>query len=174
MTRLPRPARTRGGWLGALAAVTLLAAGAPSTGLADAPRATARNVRRAAGRASVVTVALGATSGEPRARALLADALSDAITQNPALRLGGADGSASLVLTANVRVLAVQHDPAGTLARCDVGLVVTDGGGAVRAMLDARRTVRADGAMPDDALARTVLRGAMDGAVHSLVAQLVP
>jgi hypothetical protein len=172
-------ARARG--TGALAmAIALIAAATsvPRSVHADAAMShRARHHRSLAGRAislrdGPLTVALGATHGDQHTRALLQRALSDAIAQYPALRLqpDGARG-ASIVLSANVRALTVQRDPDGALVRCDVGLVVADGSGAVRAMLDARRTLRADGAREstDEALARTALQGAMDGAIRRLV-----
>jgi hypothetical protein len=121
-----------------------------------------------------VTVAVGAASGDERARELLATALSDAAAQNPSLRLQS-EGTvgASLVLNVHVRALTVQRDPVGALARCEVGIVVADGAGAVRAMLDARRVVRAGAEASDETVARLALRSAMDGAVRNVVSELL-
>ncbi|MEI8258582.1 MAG: hypothetical protein WCJ30_23160, partial [Deltaproteobacteria bacterium] len=95
--------------------------------------------------------------------------------QEPALRLqaGSTDGAA-LVVTAHVRVLSVLPDALGALARCDIGVVVSDASGAVRAMLDTRRVVRGDGS-PDhfEALEQTVMRGAAGGLVRDMVSQMV-
>lgn len=193
MTAAAWSARARGPRLGALAVALVATAGAPGLGRADVPSRTYALLGGAAARGSSggsarrnglvggersavapLTVAVGATSGEARARAMFTSALSDAIAQNPSLRLApeGATRGAAIVLSAHVRALTVQRDAVGALARCDVGLVVADGSGAVRAMMDARRTVRADGAMSDETLARTVLRGALDGAMRNLVSQL--
>jgi hypothetical protein len=173
MDRGASSARRRGQWSGALAAVLVAAASVPGAVFAHAPAR--RSASRHPAHAPTVTVAVGATSGDGRARELLASALSDAAAQHPSLRLQpeGTAGAA-LVINVHVRALTVQHDPAGALARCDVGVVVADGGGAVRAMLDARRVVRASAGTSDDALARLALRSAMDGAVRDVVSRLLP
>ena len=178
---------SRGRRFGALAAVLVAAASAPTAVSASPP--SMRNVadrpqRNVAERAQAqrdarrrtagpITVSVRATSGDTHSRDMLSIAFNDAITQNPALVLENATSmGASIVVNAHVRTLTVQRDGAGALARCDVGVVVSDGTGAVRAMLEGRRIVRGDAASSDDALERTVLRGAVDGLVRNLVTQM--
>ncbi len=176
MTKQSPAAHARGQWLGAFAAVLMAAASAPGVVLAHARgRTGSRATPREAQRRAPVIVAVGAMAGDPRARGLLSRALSDAIAQEPSLRLqAGSTAGASLVVTAHVRVLSVQPDAMGALARCDVGVVVSDASGAVRAMFDARRVIRGGGS-PDhfDALEQSVVRGAAGGLVRDLVSQMV-
>jgi hypothetical protein len=114
---------------------------------------------------------MGALSGDAHARDLLNRALAEAIASEPALRFQtGTTTGASIVVNANIRALTVQSDALGPLARCDIGIVVSDSTGAVRAMIDARRTVRGSGS---DSLEESVLRGAASGVVRDLVAQMV-
>lgn len=176
MDRGASPARHCRRWwwrLGVLVAawVFVFAASAPSTVWAhgSARRAPVRS--RSRGR--TVTVALGATTGDRRVRQLLITALSEAAAHTPGLRLQatGAIG-ASLVLNVHVRSLTLQRDAVGTLVRCDVGVVVADGTGAVRAMLDSHRVMRNNGTIPDETLMQLALRHAMDGAVRNVVAHL--
>ena len=172
-------ARSRGRRLGVLAAAVAVAAGTPGV-----VRANGHNRRGAGARGNSasaergahgpVTVALGATGGSERERALLTEALTDAIGQNPGLRLHTpGPGRPAIVLTANVRALVVSHGPAGALASCDVGVVIADGGGAVRAMLDVRRVVHGDARASDDSLEHTALRSAAHGALRDLVSQVL-
>ena len=174
MTRQSKTAHVRGQWLGAFATVLIAAASVPGAVMAlprgrTAVHATPRESQR---RAPVV-VAVGAMSGDAHAREMLNRALSDAISQEPALHLQtGTTTGASLVVTAHVRTLAVQQDAAGTLAHCDIGVVVSDATGAVRAMLETRRVVRG-GSGGSDEIEQSLLRGAAGGLVRDLVAQMV-
>ena len=166
-------ARRRGQWFGAFAAILMAAASAP--GAVSAPaRGRAPVGHRpppAAQRRAPVTVAMGAFSGDAHARELLNQALADAIAAEPALRFQqGTTAGASIVVSANIRALSVSNDAVGPLARCDIGVVVSDSTGAVRAMIDARRTVRGGSSA---ALEASVLRGAAGGLVRDLVAQMV-
>ncbi len=173
MSKQSQAAHVRGQWLGAFAAVLMAAASAPTVVSAHARgRTTVHATPREAQRRAPVVVAMGALSGDAHARDLLNRALADAIAQEPALRFqSGTTAGASLVVSAHVRTLSVQQDAAGALARCDIGVVISDSTGAVRAMLDQRRTVRG-GSAPDQ-LEETALRGAAGGLVRDLVAQMV-
>ncbi len=161
-----------------LTAVCVLAAasvpGASRAGLR--PRTVRADRARTQSPARLITVGVGATGGDDRAREMLTATMSLWITQQPQLRLHARGSeSPSLTLTANVRALTVQHDSIGSLARCDIGMVVSDSRGAVRGMLDARRTIRSSGPFAsDDALAQSALRSAVDGALRGLVAEMVP
>lgn len=177
MKKSASPTQMRGQWFGVLAAVLMGAASTPAMVMAKDLNGARRVARTAsaspAAHHSRLTVAVGATSGERHSREMLAHALQDSIAQNPALELRERGGAGtSIVLNAHVRSLTVQRDAAGVLARCDVGVVVADGNGAVRAMLDARRIVRGDIASIDDELAQTALRGAVDGAMRNLVTEM--
>ncbi|MEI8255512.1 MAG: hypothetical protein WCJ30_07540, partial [Deltaproteobacteria bacterium] len=80
MTKQSPAARSRGQWLGAFAAVLMAAASAPGVVLAHARgRAAPRVAHRGTQRRAPVVVAVGAMAGDPRARGLLSQALSDAI-----------------------------------------------------------------------------------------------
>jgi hypothetical protein len=168
---------THGRRLGMLAAVVLLAAASvpgESSGR-DRVRAQPAQRARAVARPAALVVAVGATGGDLRARQLLTDTMSAWISQQPRLQLQGeAGGAASLVLTANVRALTVHRDAAGTLARCDLGIVVADARGAVRGMLDARRTVRSGHDAREETVAAIALRSAVDGALRGLLSEVVP
>jgi hypothetical protein len=175
-----RAVRVRSRRVGVFAAAVVLGASAQGAGQAGPPLQRAGRGRTMADALASprgpVTVALGATGGTAHDRALLEEALADAIGQNPGLQLAGARAGGArpaIVLTANVRALVVSHGPGGALARCDVGVVVVDGGGAVRAMLDVRRVVHGDAGSSDDALARTALRSAAHGTLRDLVAQVL-
>lgn len=174
MKKQAQAARTRGQWLGTFAAVLMAAASAPGAVSARGrTRVAAPATPREAQRRAPVVVAVGAMSGDAHARELLNSALSYAISQEPALRLqAGTTAGASLVVTAHVRTLAVQQDAAGTLAHCDIGVVVSDATGAVRAMLDARRMVRG-GSGGTEEMEQSLMRGAAGGLVRDLVAQMV-
>jgi hypothetical protein len=170
MDKKSSAAHARGQWFGTFAAVLMAAASAPGVVSAHGRRITAPGTPREAMRRAPVVVAMGALSGDSHARDLLNRALADAIAQEPALRFqSGTTAGASIVVNANIRALTVQNDALGPLARCDIGIVVSDSTGAVRAMIDARRTVRGTG----DSLEENVLRGAANGVVRDLVAQMV-
>ena len=167
----------RGCRLGMLAAaVWLVAASVPGESLAR-NRARAEHAQRARLQPprAAVTVSVGASGGDARARELLTSTMAAWIARQPGLQFQSDRASrAALVLTANVRTLVVQRDAVGTLARCDLGVVVSDRQGAVRGMLDARRTVRSGPDTREDELAATVMRSAVDGAMRGLLAEVVP
>lgn len=102
-----------------------------------------------------------------RQRAVVVDALSRAIANEPNLRF--APGGA-VVINTTVRALTIQRDGADALARCELSLVVTDGAGAVQGMLESRRTVRS--ASSEQTVAQNALRDALAGAVHRLATAL--
>jgi hypothetical protein len=171
MERKSSAAHARGQWFGAFAAVLMAAASAPGVVSAHGRRVTAPGTPREAQRRAPVVVAMGALHGDAHARDLFDRALADAIASEPALRFqSGTTAGASIVVNANIRALTVQSDSLGALARCDIGVVVSDSTGAVRAMIDARRSVRGSS---NESLEESVLRGAANGVVRDLLAQMV-
>ncbi len=115
----------------------------------------------------VTTVSVGWTHGSAE-RAVVVDALSRAIANEPNLRFAPTGGA--VVINTTVRALTIQRDGADALARCELSLVVTDGAGAVQGMLESRRTVRS--ASSEQTVAQNALRDALAGAVHRLATAL--
>jgi hypothetical protein len=149
----------------------LLTAGllsSPGSVLARASRARTNRVATAQRpQPARVAVSVGWTHGTvPRED--IVGALSVAVAREPNLRWAPSGGT--VVINATVRALTIQRDGTDALARCELSLVVTDGGGAVQGMLESRRVVRSAG--PEDAVAQTALRDALAGAVHRLASAL--
>ncbi len=115
----------------------------------------------------VTTVSVGWTHGSAE-RAVVVEAISRAISNEPNLRFAPTGGT--VVLNTTVRALTIQRDGADALARCELSLVVTDGRGAVQGMLESRRTIRSSST--EDTVAQTALRDALAGAVHRLATTL--
>jgi hypothetical protein len=152
-------------WALALGAAAAIASPALVSARGRAQRNTAAT--RAVPAPRVTTVSVGWTHGNAE-RAVIVDALSRAIANEPNLRFAPAGGA--VVINTTVRALTIQRDGADALARCELSMVVTDGRGAVQGMLESRRTVRSSSA--EQTVAQTALRDALAGAVHQLAGSL--
>ncbi|MDP3275622.1 MAG: hypothetical protein Q8Q09_10535 [Deltaproteobacteria bacterium] len=151
-------------WLATALAAALTFVIGPDAVQARAPQ------RRVTARVQAV-VPLMASAGWTQGaadRTAVINALSDAVSHEARLRWQPSGGS--VVLNANVRSLEIRHDVEGSLARCELSLVVTDGRGAVRATLETRRVMRS--VRDDESIRREVLQGAITSAVRRLAAEL--
>lgn len=154
-------------WGWALALGTAVAIASPA--LVSARTRAQQNIRatRTVTAPRVTTVSVGWTHGNAE-RAVIVDALSRAIANEPNLRLTPSGGA--VVLNTTVRALTIQRDGTDALAHCELSLLVTDGRGAVQGMLESRRTVRSSSS--EQTAAQTALRDALASAVHRLASAL--
>lgn len=117
---------------------------------------------------SVAVGAVAASEGGAAAARELSRALAEVIEAQPDVRLAPR-GRADLVLRGSIVRMERARVDGEVEVRCEISVVVTDGGGAIRAMLRGRGGARGDG---DPArLSRDALRAAVRGALRPLAAQ---
>lgn len=117
---------------------------------------------------SVAVGAVAASEGGATAARELSRALADVVGARPDVRLTPRR-RADLVLRGSIVRMERTRVDGGVEVRCEVSVVVTDGGGSIRAMLRGRGGARGDGDVAH--LSRDALRAAVRGALRRLAAQ---